>query len=49
MADNAFTSEELFSDYIKDTVAGNSKQIPEFQAIRNSKHRSGGDFVFQRQ
>ena len=39
------TAEELFISNIKEQVAGNANQIPEYQLIRNSGH-SGGDFIF---
>ena len=42
-----FTAEELFYKYIKERVAGNSEQTPEYNIIRNSGH-DGGDFVFKR-
>ncbi|MCP4138694.1 MAG: hypothetical protein GY755_00105 [Chloroflexi bacterium] len=42
---NKFTAEELFYSYIKERVAGNSDQIPEYNIIRNSGH-NGGDFIF---
>ena len=44
---NIFTAEELFVNQIKETVAGNANQTPEYKLIRNSGH-SGGDFVFIR-
>ncbi len=42
-----FTAEELFYEYVKEAVAGNSDQVPEYSTIRNSGH-SGGDFIFKR-
>ena len=42
-----FTTDELFTDYIKEAVAGNAEQIPQYETIRNSGHK-GGDFVFRR-
>ena len=42
-----FTAEELFYEYIREAVAGNSYQTPEYNVIRNSGH-SGGDFPFLR-
>lgn len=39
------TAEEMFLRQIKEKVAGNSEQIPEYSVIRNSGHQ-GGDFVF---
>jgi len=42
-----FTAEELFVNHIKESVAGKTKQIPEYKLIRDSGH-DGGDFVFIR-
>jgi uncharacterized caspase-like protein len=42
-----FTAEELFYSHIKERVAGNAEQIPEYNIIRNSGH-DGGDFIFRR-
>jgi TRAP-type mannitol/chloroaromatic compound transport system substrate-binding protein len=42
-----FTAEELFFKYVKERVAGNAEQVPEYNTIRNSGH-DGGDFVFTR-
>lgn len=42
-----FSAEELFYRQIKERVAGNSDQVPEYSIIRNSGH-DGGDFVFRR-
>jgi TRAP-type mannitol/chloroaromatic compound transport system substrate-binding protein len=42
-----FTAEELFYEYIKERVAGNAEQVPEYNTIRNSGH-DGGDFIFVR-
>ena len=42
---NEFTAEELYYQYVKESVAGNSEQTPEYNIIRNSGHE-GGDFVF---
>jgi len=42
-----FTAEELFFEHIKQRVAGNAAQVPEYNTIRNSGH-DGGDFVFVR-
>lgn len=42
-----FTAEELFFEHIKERVAGNAEQVPEYNTIRNSGH-DGGDFVFRR-
>ena len=44
---NSFSAEELFYDHIKERVAGNADQTPEYNVIRNSGH-DGGDFVFKR-
>ena len=42
-----FSVEELFYRGIKERVAGNADQTPEYKVIRNSGH-DGGDFVFER-
>jgi TRAP-type mannitol/chloroaromatic compound transport system substrate-binding protein len=42
-----FTAEELFFEHIRERVAGNAEQVPEYNTIRNSGH-DGGDFVFTR-
>ena len=42
-----FTAEELFFRHIKERVAGNAEQVPEYNTIRNSGH-VGGDFIFTR-
>ena len=47
MDKSTFTAEELFFEHIKESVAGNSEQVPQYDTIRNSGH-DGGDFVFQR-
>ena len=47
MAPDRFTAEELYLHYIKERVAGNSNQTPEYNIIRNSGH-DGGDFIFTR-
>ena len=44
---NTFSAEELFYDHIKERVAGNADQTPEYNIIRNSGH-DGGDFIFKR-
>lgn len=43
-----FTAEELFYDFIKQSVAGRADQTPEYNTIRNSGH-NGGDFIFHKQ
>lgn len=43
-----FTASQLFYEYIREGVAGNSDQVPEYNVIRNSGH-DGGDFIFHRQ
>ena len=43
--DKVFTAEELFYSHIKESVAGNADQTPEYSVIRNSGH-DGGDFLF---
>lgn len=42
-----YSAEELFDQYIREQVAGRSKQLPEYDAIRDSDHNGGG-FVFVR-
>jgi hypothetical protein len=44
---DVFTAQELFQEYIRIPVAGNSDQTPEFDALRNSGHIDG-HFVFVR-
>ena len=44
---SAFTAQELFYEHIKEQVAGNAEQVPEYSTIKNSGH-NGGDFVFIR-
>jgi WD40 repeat protein len=45
--EDAFTALDLFTNYIRERVAGMSKQTPEYKLIQNSGHQ-GGEFVFQR-
>ena len=45
---DAFVAEELFRGQILEVVAGQSDQLPQFQALRNSGHE-GGDFLFVRE
>jgi hypothetical protein len=40
-----FLTEELFVGFIKESVAGNADQTPEYGFLKNSGHE-GGDFVF---
>lgn len=47
MEQSEFLAEELFYEHVKERVAGNSDQTPEYNIIRNSGH-DGGDFVFNR-
>jgi len=42
-----FTAEQLFHGYIKEAVAGQAQQVPQYDVIKNSGH-AGGDFVFIR-
>ncbi len=42
-----FAAEELYYQHIKERVAGNAEQTPEYNIIRNSGHY-GGDFIFNR-
>lgn len=44
---DVFTAEELFYQFIRESVAGKSDQTPQYSPIRNSGHDSG-DFVFMR-
>lgn len=41
----SFTAEELFYRRIREQVAGNAAQTPQFNILQNSGH-DGGDFVF---
>jgi uncharacterized protein (TIGR03437 family) len=41
----AFSAESLYSWYVRERVAGISKQVPYYSALMNSGH-DGGDFVF---
>jgi hypothetical protein len=43
-----FTGRELFDQYVFGPVGGQSRQVPEYNLIRDSGHNSG-DFVFFRQ
>jgi len=45
MEKSTFTAEELYYEQIKERVAGNADQTPEYNIIRNSGH-DGGDFIF---
>ncbi len=47
MEKGIFTAEELFYVHIKERVAGNADQVPEYNIIRNSGH-DGGDFIFRK-
>jgi len=47
MEKQMFTAEELFYAHVKERVAGNAEQIPEYNIIRNSGH-DGGDFIFRK-
>jgi len=42
-----FSADELFSRYIREQVGGRSRQVPEYDPIRDSGHEEG-DFVFFR-
>jgi len=42
-----YSAEELFNQYVREQVAGRSRQLPEYDAIRDSDH-DGGGFVFLR-
>ncbi|MDH5561955.1 MAG: ankyrin repeat domain-containing protein [Deltaproteobacteria bacterium] len=45
--DEMLSAEKLFYQGVKEYVAGNSEQVPEYSIIRNSGHQ-GGDFIFYR-
>jgi Flp pilus assembly protein TadD len=47
VGDDVFTAEELFYQFIRESVAGKSDQTPQYSPIRNSGHENG-DFVFVR-
>jgi uncharacterized caspase-like protein len=42
-----FTVGELFQQHVRESVAGNSSQVPQLAVMRNSGH-DGGGFVFRR-
>jgi len=42
-----YSAEELFNQYVREQVAGRSRQLPEYDAIRDSDHEGGG-FIFTR-
>lgn len=44
----AFSAADLYNEFIRHQVTGDSAQAPQFEAIQNSGHE-GGDFVFLRQ
>jgi hypothetical protein len=48
MKERIFTAEEFYFEQIKERVAGNAQQTPEYNPIRKSGH-DGGDFIFRRQ
>ena len=43
--DTLFTDDELFNNYIKEIVGGNTEQTPKYSALRNSGHEDGS-FIF---
>lgn len=43
--DSVFTDDELFNKNIKEVVAGNTEQTPQYSALKNSGHEDGS-FVF---
>jgi|CXWL01.1.fsa_nt_gi hypothetical protein len=47
-SDNVFTDDELFNKNIKEIVAGNTEQTPQYSALRNSGHEDGS-FIFVKQ
>jgi hypothetical protein len=47
MQPDEFTGRELFDQYVFGPVGGQSRQVPEYNLIRDSGHNSG-DFVFYR-
>jgi hypothetical protein len=42
MEQKIFTAEEHFYSHIKERVAGNANQVPEYNIIRNSGNTRGG-------
>jgi hypothetical protein len=44
---NEFSAEELFNQFVREQVGGRSRQLPEYNPIRDSGHDSGA-FVFFR-
>jgi len=47
MDQDVFTAADLFGNFVQPRVGGGSRQLPEYNPIRNSGHESG-DFVFAR-
>ena len=45
MSGETFTAEELYTRYLRESVAGSSEQIPQYQFLQNSGH-DGGGFLF---
>lgn len=43
--DSVFTDDELFNKNIKEVVAGNTEQTPQYNALKNSGHEDGS-FIF---
>lgn len=46
--DQIYTDEELFDRNIKEIVAGNSEQTPQYRALRNSGHENGSFIFFKK-
>ena len=47
MEQEVFAAEEIFFQFVRESVAGKSDQTPEYNPLRNSGHENG-DFVFHR-
>lgn len=47
-SEDVFTDEELFVSNIKEVVAGNTTQIPQYSILKNSGHEDGS-FIFVKQ
>lgn len=44
--DETFSAEELYAEYLKESVAGSSEQVPQYQFLQNSGHKGGGFLFF---
>lgn len=47
-AESVFTDDELFNKNIKEIVAGNADQTPQYSALRNSGHENGSFIFFKK-